>query len=258
MTYPWATTARAPGHNCLSAASRAPGHGRPLAAQRAAGRDRLSAALRAPGAGRTPRHHGQGAGSASSACRTYRHRALAGRPAPAAPGSLAPCPCQSPHPDLSAHPPRHRPEPRQARPPSQPSFLFPPSSFPRKRESTSPRCNGGTTGGLRTGNLRCVFPHFSVPITPHHPPSASCHPGTAPPAVLLHRGHGLPTPPPPRTPAAARRKPSLVSLFPPSPPCGEGPGGGAQPHHTWQYPCGCGPSQGEAQPVPPRSAERRA
>ena len=41
---PLATTARAPGHDCLSAVPRAPGHGRPLAAQRAAGRDRLSAA----------------------------------------------------------------------------------------------------------------------------------------------------------------------------------------------------------------------
>ena len=47
---PLATTARAPGQHCLSAAPRAPGHGRPLAAQCAAGRDRLSAALPAPGA----------------------------------------------------------------------------------------------------------------------------------------------------------------------------------------------------------------
>ena len=41
---PLATTARAPGQHCLSAAPRAPGHGRPLAAQCAAGHDRLSAA----------------------------------------------------------------------------------------------------------------------------------------------------------------------------------------------------------------------
>ena len=47
---PLATTARAPGQHCLSAAPRAPGHGRPLAAQCAAGHDRLSAALQAPGA----------------------------------------------------------------------------------------------------------------------------------------------------------------------------------------------------------------
>ena len=200
MTYPWPLRPGAPGHNWLSAASRAPGHGRPLAAQRAAGRDRLSAALPAPGAdvplATTARAPGQ-----------HRLRAapIATVPSPAGlprlrQGSLAPRPCQSPHPDLPALPPRHRPHPPHARPPSQPSFPLPPASFPRKRESTSPCSNGRTTGGLRTGNLRCVFPHFSVPITPHHPSSASCHPGTAPPAVLLHRGHGLPTPPPPAHP----------------------------------------------------------
>ena len=46
---PLATTARAPGHDCLSAVPRTPGHGRPLAAQRAAGRDRLRVAFGAPG-----------------------------------------------------------------------------------------------------------------------------------------------------------------------------------------------------------------
>ncbi len=46
---PLATTARAPGQHCLSAAPRAPGHERhPAAAQRAAGHDRLSVALQAP------------------------------------------------------------------------------------------------------------------------------------------------------------------------------------------------------------------
>ena len=46
---PLTTTARAPGHDCLSAVPRTPGHGRPLAAQRAAGRDRLRVAFGAPG-----------------------------------------------------------------------------------------------------------------------------------------------------------------------------------------------------------------
>ena len=46
---PLTTTARAPGHHCLSAVPRTPGHGRPLAAQRAAGRDRLRVAFGAPG-----------------------------------------------------------------------------------------------------------------------------------------------------------------------------------------------------------------
>ena len=46
---PLATTARAPGQHCLSAAPRAPGHEQhPAAAQRAAGHDRLSVALQAP------------------------------------------------------------------------------------------------------------------------------------------------------------------------------------------------------------------
>ena len=45
---PLATTAKAPGQHCLSAALRAPGHGKIPAAQRAARHDRLSAALPAP------------------------------------------------------------------------------------------------------------------------------------------------------------------------------------------------------------------
>ena len=134
---------------------------------------------------RTPGHHGRGAGSAPSACHGDCHRRLAGRTAPAAPGGLAPRPCQSPHPDLPALPP------------SQPSF-------PRKREATSPRSNGGTTGGLRTGNPRYALPCSHRPAIPtHHPPSASCHPGTAPPAVLLHRVYGLLTPTPITRPAPA-------------------------------------------------------
>ena len=46
---PLAITARAPGHDCLSAVPRAPGHGRPLAALSAARHDRPRATLRAPG-----------------------------------------------------------------------------------------------------------------------------------------------------------------------------------------------------------------
>ena len=78
----------------------------------------------------------------------------------------------------------------------------PPSSFPLSRESTSPRSNGGTTGGLRTGNPPSVLPHSHLPTIPlHHPSSASCRPGTAPPAVLLPRVYGPPPPTPlPRTP----------------------------------------------------------
>ena len=73
LTYPRAITAGAPGQYRQSAAPRAPGHGRPL--DGGGFHDRLSAA-------------------------PYRHRILAGRPAPAAPGNLAPHSCHSQHPDL--------------------------------------------------------------------------------------------------------------------------------------------------------------
>ena len=58
---------------------RAPGHERPRAAQCVARHGRLSAATGAPGADVPPGHHGRGAGSALSECRTHRHRVLAGR-----------------------------------------------------------------------------------------------------------------------------------------------------------------------------------
>ena len=170
---PLAMTAGAPGQHCLRAAPRAPGHERGagsalsecLAAQRAAGRDRLSAALRAPGAdvplATTARAPGQ-----------HRLRAapIATVPSPAGLRRLRqgvlPCVPANPRTPIYPH---------------------------------SPRCYGGTTGGLRTGNPCCVCPHFPVPITLLNPSSASCHPGTVPPAVLLRRVYGLPTPPLPRT-----------------------------------------------------------
>ena len=184
---PLTTTARAPGHNCLSAVPRTPGHGRPLAAQRAAGRDRLRVAFGAPGAD-VP--------LATTAGAPGHHRLSA------APIATAPLPAgvrrlrQGVLPRVPANP---RTLIYLAIPPTQPSFPLPPSSFPpsqssfpRKRESTSPRCYGGTTGGLRTGHLRCVLPNPHLPtIPPHHPSSASCRPSTAPPAVLLHRVYGL-------------------------------------------------------------------
>ena len=39
---------------------------------------------------------------------------------------------------------------------------------------------------------------------------------------------------------------SRESANPPLSKCWRGAGGGAQPHHTWHYPCGCDPSPGEA------------
>ena len=97
---PLATTAGAPGHHCLSAALRAPGHGRPLATT------------------------AQGAGASPSECRAYRHRALAGPRAPAAPGNLAPHPAT---PNTLTYP--HSRSHRRRKPPSIPTLL-PPNPAP--------------------------------------------------------------------------------------------------------------------------------
>ena len=96
---PRATSARAPGQYCQSAAPRAPGHGRPLAI--AAGescRGRLSAALRAPGAvvsrattARAPRHHRPSAApiaTVSSPAGQHRLRQVILPRTPATPNTL--------------------------------------------------------------------------------------------------------------------------------------------------------------------------
>ena len=205
---PLASTAGAPGQYCLSAAPRAPGHGRPLAALSAAGHDRLSAALRAPGAdvplATTARAPGQ-----------HRRRAapIATAPMPAGVSRL-----------------------RQAvlpRVPATPNTLTYQHSHSLNRHSREcgnprpPRSNGGTTGGLRTGHLRCVLP---TPHPPHHPSSASCHPSTAPSTVLLHRVYGPPPPPPLPRPTAScllvRRRliPCPSTTYTPSPHGGAGAG----------------------------------
>ena len=165
---PPATAAGAPGQYCQSAALRAPGHGRPLAI--AAGvpcHDRLSAAPRAPADDAAP------AATATVPSHLCPSAApIATRPAPAAPGELASHPCHSQHPDLPA-----------------------------------PLPSGGTTGGpvplypLPWSLLRGRAGEGATIRLPHHPPSASCHPGSAPTAVLLHRGHGLPSAPPLPRPA---------------------------------------------------------
>ena len=138
------------------------------------------------GCRRTPGQHGRGAGSALSACHGERHRACAGRPAPAAPGGLAPHPCQSPHPDLLVFLLHHLviaacsaiQPPAQCRPTPCPL----PWSLLRGRAG-----EGATT----------------------HPPSASCHPSAAPPAVVLHRVFGLFTPAPRPRPTHGRRPKKL-------------------------------------------------
>ena len=92
---PLTTTARAPGHNCLSAVPRTPGHGRPLAAQRAAGRDRLRVAFGAPGAD-VP--------LATTAGAPGHHRLSATQPAPGADAPLATTAGAPGHHRLSAAP----------------------------------------------------------------------------------------------------------------------------------------------------------
>ena len=252
---PPATTAGAPGQHRLSAVpsvpdhdrscarhQKAPGHDRPsVAPSGAAGHDRPCATPQAPGHDVPPRRYGEGAGlwpsvrraagagpplvppraygaarsrpGARRHIRAYRHRTLAGPREPAAPGTSIPHHCHSRQPHLSALPP------------SQPSF-------PRKRESMSPRWYGGTTGGRRTGNPRHVLPSTHLLAIPLHHPSrasthhgsnrgasfttdgrqcASCHPGTDPP--VTHHGHGrlAPNPPPCPTASSLRRRPQSTS-----------------------------------------------
>ena len=160
---------------------RAPGHERPLAAQRAARHGRLSAALRAPGAD-VP--------LAMTAGAPGQHCLSAALQAPGADRPLAITARAPGQHRLSAAPIATAPVPvglrrlRQEvlpRVPATPNTLiYPhshrlnrhsrrlPSSFPRKRESTSPRNNGGSTGGLRTGNPRSVFPSAHLPTFPLH------------------------------------------------------------------------------------------
>ena len=202
---PLATTARAPGHNCLSAASRAPGHGRPLAAQRAAGRDRLSAALRAPGAdvplATTARAPGQ-----------HRLRAapIATVPSPAGLRRL----CQGVLPRVPANPrtliyPHSHRLNRHSR--------FPPR---RSRESGNPRppvATGGPPGGYAPATC-AAYSHTSLYRSPHtthqvHPAiQVPPHPRSCSTACtgLSHHHHPR-APPQPPTASSLRRKPQSTS-----------------------------------------------
>ena len=188
---PLATTARAPGHNCLSAASRAPGHGRPLAAQRAAGRDRLSAALPAPGAD-VP--------LATTARAPGQHRLSA------APIATVPSPAGLPRlrqgvlPRVPANPRTHTyPHSHRLNRHSR----FPPR---RSRESGNPRppvATGGPQGGYAPATC-AAYSHTSLYRSPHtthqvhpaiqvppHPRSCS----TADTGFLRHHPRAPPRPP---------------------------------------------------------------
>ena len=105
------------------------------------------------------------------------------------------------------------------------------SSFPRKRESI----NRPSQVGRRWSHL---------PANPlHHLSSASCHPSTALPAVLLHRVYGPPPPTPlPRTPPPRH--------------CGESrnPGPYVAPSRCtpFPFPSGKGSQCGDRTLLPPR------
>ena len=244
---PLASTAGAPGQYCLSAAPRAPGHGRPLAALSAAGHDRLSAALRAPGAdvplattARAPGHH--------------RRRAapIATAPMPAGVSRL-----------------RQAVLPRVPATPNTLTYQHSHSLNRHSRECGNPRppvATGGPQGGYAPAT--CVA--YSQPRT--RPTTHQVHPAIQVPPrprscstactglLLLHPSRA---PPPPAYWSVAASSPAPPQPTPPLHMVERGPGDGPQPHHTWHYPCGCGPSGGEARrrPYPPRpkfSASSRA
>ncbi len=83
--------------------------------------------------------------------------------------------------------------------------------------------------------IKCILPSRYRPAR-----------GLAPPRV---RASLSSTPPAPH-PTSARRKPTVVSPFPPRHMVERGAGDGPKPHHTWHYLCGFGPSEGEARRTP--------
>ena len=257
---------RAPGHGRpLAASSDVAGHGRPRATPRAPGADvPLATAAGAPGQHRLramanatvslpaglrrlrqeclprvpanprtltyPRSHRDTAHT-----RTKYSRAF---PSPCAAGGLQGGQVVSPASSLRRKP-RSRPRPAAHRRADSPSL---PGKGPGDRSKLHHTwhypCGFGLSG-VRSKPQPTHQVHPAIQVSPH-PRSCSTaatgfslqHPSRAPPwpsAVPLHCGGAI-------------GGPGLL----PSPHGGEGPGGGAQPHHTWQYPCGRGPSQAEA------------
>ena len=206
---PLATTAGAPGQHRLRAMANAT-----VALPAGLRRLRQEGLPRVPANPRTltyPRSHRDTAHT-----RTKYSRAF---PSPCAAGGLQGGQVVSPASSLRRKP-RSRPRPAAHRRADSPSL---PGKGPGVRSKPQP-----------THQV-----HPAIQVSPH-PRSCSTaatgfslqHPSRAPPwpsAVPLHCGGAI-------------GGPGLL----PSPHGGEGPGGGAQPHHTWQYPCGRGPSQAEA------------
>ena len=197
---------------------RAPGHGRPPAAQRAAGHGRLSADSGAPGAD-VP--------LATTAKAPGQHCLSAALQAPGHDVPLASTAGAPGHDRLSAAPiatvpsPAGLPRLRQEvlpRVPANPRILIYPHSHRlnhhsrrltrHSRESGNPRppvATGGLPGGYAPATRPpCSHTPTYRPSHSHHLSSASCHPSTAPPAVLLHRVYGPPPPTPRPRPAVPR------------------------------------------------------
>ena len=234
---PLATTARAPGHNCLSAASRAPGHGRPLAAQRAAGRDRLSAALRAPGAdvplattARAPGQHRLRAAPIATVPSPAGLRRLRQRVLPRVPAN----------PRTHTYPHSHR-DTARTRPTHSHRLnrhsrrLHRHSRFPSRhsRESGNPRppvATGGPQGGYAPAT-RPAHPHAHTDLLSHqvHPAvQVPPHPRSCSTACTgLSHHHPSRAPPQPPTASSLRRKLQSTS------PCIAGGHRGATPCSLW-------------------------
>ncbi len=238
---PPATPAGAPGQYCLSAAPRAPGHGRPLAITAGVpGHDRLSAAPRAPAADAAPvtpaetpsQHRPSAAPIATVSLPAGQHR-LRQEDLPRVPANPRTLTYSPAHQDtIHAHA-RYRRATRYTQ--SRASNNPPLSTMWRGAGGEARRPSPLSSGRPQTTHQA----HPAIQVPPHPRPCSTAatglshhHPSRAPPSLAQ----------PPKT--------YPCQTFLPSPTFGEGPGDGPKAHHTWHYPCGFGPSWGEARPVP--------
>ncbi len=245
---PPATPAEAPGQYCLRAApcvpvsdrsrpvQKAPGHDRPRAASSDAVRhDRPSATLRAPGAGvplattagAPGQHRLRAMANATVALPAGSHR-LRQEGLPHTPANPRTLTHQHTHQDTTNAHPLYRRATRYA----------------QSRERDKPPLSTWWRGAGGEAH------------PPHHPPSAARHPSTAPPAALLHRGHGpLPSPPLPRPTARSLVIAAQAATHVP-PQCGGtigGPTHSRSPHRL-PFPGGKGPGVRSTRLTTPRPA----
>ena len=193
---------------------RAPGHERPHAALRAARHGRLRAASTAPGADipRAPSARAPGQYCQSAALRAPGH----GRPLATTAGAL----CRD----------------RLSAALLAPGVVVSPAvaaGAPRQhRLSAAPIATVSLPAGQHRPRQEGLPYTPAIPRTLTH---SSAHQDTAPTPTLYRR--------PTRNAQSRESRNSPLSTI------WRGAGGGAQPHHTWQHPCGCDPSQGEAHPT---------